>query len=138
LQENLPACLQGIYSPDHYGKSRTDLEDIAKAHCDQAVTPLMAEHIEQLTRKQSQSKDWYRYRAGQTIASRFQQVVHTFADNPPLSLLKAVCYPESVKFKVPATVWGFQHESDGIKAYKNVMTSHNDITIMSSGISPQH
>ena len=51
------------------------------------------ERLASLTAKQSQSRDWYRFRAGTITASKFHAVVHTQIESPSVSLLKDVCYP---------------------------------------------
>jgi hypothetical protein len=47
--------------------------------------------------------------------------------------IKAVCYPESLKFQTAATLWGCEHESDGIKEYKSLSMSHDDLIVSTSG-----
>jgi len=66
----------------------------------------MVEHLAKITCDQSKSKSWFRFRAGRITASRFKQAVCTNPDQPSLSLLKNICYPEINKFSTAATEWG--------------------------------
>ena len=67
------------------------------------VTEEMAKLVEKATRSQSQSKLWFKYRAGRITVSRMKEVCHTDAGNPAQSLIKTVCYPEFLTFTTKAT-----------------------------------
>ena len=71
--------------------------------CDDAfkkisVTREQAQKIESATRGQAQLKEWFQFMAGRITASRFKASVHTNSKLPSKSLIKAICYPESVTF----------------------------------------
>ena len=59
-----------------------------------------------------------KYRAGRITVSRLFQAVHTDPNKPAISLVCAICYPESVKFTSSATKYGCEHERKAIDAYK--------------------
>ena len=99
----------------------------------EVVTSMMVNNLEMVTRKQTKSEEWFRYRVGRITASRYRQVLHTPISKPSYSLLKAVCYPESAVFRSPATEWGCQHENDAIARYRSLLTSHDDISITKCG-----
>lgn len=40
----------------------------------------------------------------------------TNKNNPSLSLIKTICYPENIKFTTKATSWGISHEKDAVDA----------------------
>ena len=58
----------------------------------------MVNHLADLTRVHSESRNWFQYRAVRITVSRFRQVLHTNPHQPSLSLLKSICYPEIHKF----------------------------------------
>ena len=132
-KENVPTSFQSLYKPEHFSRSYEELLTLVLDLPREVVTPSMAANVEVLTRHQSKSQEWFRYRAGRITASRYRQVLHTYIQKPSFSLLKAVCYPESFSFKVPATLWGCQHEQDAIQQYKSQAISHTDISITSCG-----
>ena len=132
-KENVPTSFQSLYKPEHFSRSYEELLTLVLDLPREVVTPSMAANVEVLTRHQSKSQEWFRFRAGRITASRYRQVLHTSIQKPSFSLLKAVCYPESFSFKVPATLWGCQHEQDAIQQYKSQATSHTDISITSCG-----
>ena len=142
--DHLPRVLQGMYRPTYLEKDLPELLSIAKSFLNDRVTPQMVinlTHLTHLTQGQSKSRMWYRYNiAGRVTASRFRQILHTNPNQPSLSLLKAICYPESYKFSTQATSWGCEHEKDAIEAYKAQMASHSSFNISSSGffVSAEH
>ena len=99
------------------------------------ITADVAKHIEEKTRDQAQSKLWFQQRAGRVTASRLKAAVCTNITQPSHSLIKAVCYPESTRFKSNATTWGCQHEEQAYREYKRVAQSkHADFSISKSGL----
>ena len=73
--------------------------------------------IEVSTHEQAHSKAWFRFRAGRVTASRFKAAVHTDLSQPSRSLIKSICYPESLKFSSKATRWGCDHKKTARDAY---------------------
>ena len=61
--------------------------------------------LEEMTRKQSQSKSWFAYRSGRITASTFKSAIKTDLSKPALSLIKRICYPDAYKFQTAATKW---------------------------------
>ncbi|KAL3887988.1 hypothetical protein ACJMK2_000373 [Sinanodonta woodiana] len=79
--------------------------DLVK-HCevmfkDINVTAEQAKHAEQLTRGQSECKDWHRLQTGRITASRMKAVCTSSIDKPSISTKRNICYP--VKFSNKAT-----------------------------------
>ena len=74
------------------------------------VSAEQAKAVELATHEQSNSKLWYRFRAGRITASKMKTACCTDPILPSQTLIKTVCYPESYKFSSSATVWGCQHE----------------------------
>ena len=68
-------------------------------------------------------------------ASRLKAAVSTNIAQPSQSLIKAVCYPESVCFKFDSTTWGCRHEEQTRREYESIaQTQHIDLSISKSGL----
>ena len=104
--DHLPRLLQGRFKPAYLESDFSQLLTLAENYLHYEVTPAMVDHLVHLTREQSKSRDWFKYRAGRITASRFRQVLHTDPHQPSLSLLKSICYPEIHRFSTQATTWG--------------------------------
>ena len=94
--DHLPTPLQCIFNPAHLDKDYDQLVTIANNFSMHTVTQEMFERLAKMTCDQAKSKQWFRFRTGRITASRFKQVVCTNPDQHSLSLLKGVCYPETV------------------------------------------
>ena len=111
--------------------------DALLRECDITFTKLtlnqeQARNIELYTRGQELSKDWFRYRTGRVTASRLQSFVPT---RPSISLIKAICYPESTQFSTKATRWGCEHEKTAQEAYlQKIVGEHSDLSISDRGL----
>ena len=139
--DHLPKLLQSIFKPQYLDKNYSELLTLAGNYLQEKVTPVMVDRLEQVTREQSKSKHWFRFRAGRITASQLKQVLHTDPHQPSLSLLKSVCYPEIRRFSTKATSWGCTHEKDALEAYKKKMTgSHEGLKISNCGffVSVEH
>ena len=99
------------------------------------ITDEMAVAVESATRSQSNSKLWFRYRAGRVTASRMKAVCRTDATNTSQSLVKSICYPESFCFTSQQTTWGCKHEKSARDLYmKAQKTKHTNLTAQDSGL----
>ena len=99
------------------------------------ITDEMAVAVESATRSQSNSKLWFRYRAGRVTASRMKAVCRTDATNPSQSLVKSICYPESFCFTSQQTTWGCKHEKSARDLYmKAQKPKHTNLTVQDSGL----
>ena len=78
---NFPLVLTELYDEDCVGASYTAILD--KCHSIKLqVTPDQANCVEVATRKQHQSKLWYRFRAGRITASKMKLVCSTDPNSP--------------------------------------------------------
>ena len=94
----------------------------------------MVDHLEMMARNQSESRDWFRYRAGRNTASRFRQILHIDPHQPSISLPKNICYPKTCRFSTKATIWGCEHKKDALQAYKTqIMGCHSGLNVTSCG-----
>ena len=114
----MPQALPTLFSPQHLQLDYLQLLDLSKEHIPEVISMTQQEHLEELTRSQSKSKLWFKFRAGRVTGSRLYQVVKTDPHKPALSLLNSVCYPETCQFKSAATAYGCRHEKDALEAYK--------------------
>ena len=111
------------------------LEECEKIFTNLSVSVEQAKSVEILTKNQSNSKLWFRYRAGRITASNFKGVVHTDISQPSQSLIKRICYPEGFKFKAKSTQWGLEHEKSAIEKYcTETKNSHSNLTYTASGL----
>ncbi len=92
LKDGYPTLLGKLYEGENGGLTYNDLL-IRDAQC---------KLIEQKTKGQASSRMWYTYRCGRITASKFGAVIKSNDNQPPKSLVKAICYPESAKFTAAA------------------------------------
>ena len=76
-----------------------------------------SENVEQYSESQSNSKIWYKFRAGRITASKAKAVCRMDKTSPSHSLVKAICYPEENKIQTTATKWGLDKESIAKKVF---------------------
>lgn len=131
-----PAHLRKLYHEDNLAD---DLDVLVKKADDFLSTFSISEDtvksVEAATRHQSNSPDWFLYRAGRVTASVMKSVCHTSTESPSLSLLKTICYPEKDSLRVPAVMWGLDHEQDAFQAYKaEEATKHENFQCQRSGL----
>ena len=129
--EHLPVALQSLYDPAHLQCNYVELLELGdKMKGIVEITEVQQKHLEELTRGQRNSKHWMRFRSGRITASRLHQVVHTDPHKPSIFLIKAICYPDSVRFTTAATKFGCEHEETAINAYQlKAMKDHRNLTI---------
>ena len=72
--QHLPTPLQGLYCPDNLHLNYSELLEKTKAIYWDPILQLQVKHLEELTRGQSNNKQWYKYRAGRITASMLFQV----------------------------------------------------------------
>ena len=83
-----------------------------------AISVSQQASVEHVTRKQSDSRVWFRFWTGHITASKMHNILHTNSDMPSVSLIKSISYPESYRFSAEATKWGCQHEKLALDAYQ--------------------
>ena len=133
LSSELPPVLSDLYSSSNLALSYYELLQLSCATDVMAITSEQCKAVEMKTRDQSNSRLWFRMRAGRITASKFKSVCHTDPATPSLSLIMHVCHPDTVKFKTAATSWGCQHETDALEQYTKT-SNHNDLRVSQSGL----
>ena len=109
MTENFPPVLTELRNESAIHMNYSELLKMCQ-NIEIKVTEEQAKAVERATREQSNSKLWYRFRAGRITASKMKTACCTDPTMPAQSLIKNVCYPESYKFSSNATEWGCQHE----------------------------
>ena len=100
-----------------------------------SMTDKQARKVEETTRDQANSKDWFALRAGRITASKIRAAVHTNMEKPSVSLIKTICYPELTKYFSKYTQWGCDHEEEAVKEYEKKMKSlHKGLQISPTGL----
>ncbi|XP_061190608.1 uncharacterized protein LOC133198543 [Saccostrea echinata] len=123
---SLPVVLTSLYNPEYTKLSDTELA----TKCDdilQNITINQEEsiNVEELTRNQSLSTKWYKYREGRLTASNFYDICHTNVQRPSVSLIKRIMqyFPN---IDTPAIKWGKSNEETALKEYTELMLQHNE------------
>ena len=76
-----------------------------------------------------------KFRAGRITASHLYQVTHSDPHKPSVSLIKAIYYPETVKFATKSTSYGCKHDKIATDKYKSVaMQTHKRLKVTSAGL----
>lgn len=102
--KELPLCLPSMYDAKYLDLKYHELiAKSAEVYSSITITAEQAVRLEEITRKQSNSKTWFRFRAGRVTASKFKAAASTNVAQPSQSLIKQICYPESQQFKTSAT-----------------------------------
>ena len=133
IQNDFPQVLSELYDPDCLEHNYMQLLQQAKLVAVE-VNKTQQENVEQATRRQSNSRLWFRFRAGRITASKMYSVLHTNTTMPSVSLIKDICYPEAHKFTTNATKWGCNHEQEALDIYDSMMKSqHRDFQMSNCG-----
>jgi len=132
----LPEPLTSLYSQEYEDKPFGEIaEACGGLYSTVSITLEQARMVELKTRDQAQCKLWYEQRAGRVTASKLRKVLHTSYSKPSVSLLKSVCYPQSMKFNSRACEYGRQHEDDALRMYSiGMQNNHNCFELKKSGL----
>ena len=123
---NFPSPLHSLYESKYLALTYSELLLV----CDSVtinITNDMAKAVREETVKQTESKLWFKFRAGRITASRMKQACHTDPAMPSQSLVKAICYPEAYKICTQATQWGCQHETFALEQYTSSQSSKHQV-----------
>ena len=135
---NFPEPLSMLHKPAYMELEYHELLEACEA-VKVDITKEMALAIEKETRLQSNSKLWFKYRAGHVTASRMKAVCHTDPTNPSQSLVKAICYPEMFCFTSKQTAWGCRHEKSAWEIYtQTVKGEHTNLSVCDPGLLINH
>lgn len=83
-------------------------------------------NLEKETRLQSKCTLWSVHRAGRITATNFKLAVHTNPNQPFISLVKKLCYPQQHAFTSSATRWGCEHETTAVEEFFDWFTLEHE------------
>lgn len=128
--------LRNLFDPVHSTKDLQAIRSIAQnAYYELKKCPDMLRKIDLITQEQSDSKWWMTFRGGRITASVLKDVGHTTISKPALSLVRRICYPDSVEFSTPATRYGKKYEERAIsELFQAVADQHVNITKEKCGL----
>lgn len=132
ISSDLPPVLTDLYNPSNLSLSYYDLLKLS-SEAKVTVTSEQCKAVELRTRDQTNSRLWFRMRAGRITASKFKSVCHTDPASPSLSMIMSICHPDTLRFKTAATLWGCEHETRALEQYKNA-SSHNQLSVSPAGL----
>lgn len=125
---------QNLYNEEYESLYSEQLIQLTGQYVQLYLTEVECTQIEEVTRAQAKSNEWFNQRAGRITASKLKQVCRTSLSKPSLSLIKQICYPLKFQFKTKATEWGIRSETKALQAYEQEMrTAHENVEIKTSG-----
>ena len=136
LSRNMPATMKALECKEMFQSSYDDIKVYS-----QTLLPIVALKIEEqmevesVTRNQSKSPLWHRYRAGRITASNMKSAISTSITTPSRSVISSICYPGTKPFETEATRWGKKNEDKACKEYVSFISkSHNNFFHKSCGL----
>ena len=121
----LPKMLSDIYDTKLLKNSYLELCQ----HCENIEFSQVTEEqqiaVEELTRKQALSKNWFLYRAGRFTASNVYSIMHC-NQNKKTSLINKICYSVSNSFSTQATNYGNVREKKALSIYTDSVSAHHE------------
>lgn len=131
LSSDLSPVLTDLYKPCNLSLSYFELLKLSNETV-LTITDEQIKAVEMKTRDQSNSRLWFRMRAGRITASKFKAVCCTDLSSPSLSLILSICHPNTMRFRTAATSWGCQHEKDALEQYQKT-SLHDEVNVYPSG-----
>lgn len=136
------ADLRLLYDQAAVKKSYEELiEQCEKTFSSLEINEAAINSIEQRTRNQAKSTNWFAYRTGRITASTLYDVCHTQFYAPSKSLINRICFPNSKELSVPSVKYGREKEAVALGQYKTLMAAgHNHVQFEEAGlfISKEH
>lgn len=135
ITEEFPKMLSDFYQPKLLEASLEEvMKECASLKSKLAVTEEQVKNVEEATRQQYKTKLWNKFRSGRVTASKARAVCKTNPKSPAPSLIKAICYPETMNFTSAATKWGCDHEQTAkTEFYDQMEPFHENLQINSCG-----
>ena len=136
VKSKYPVILTSLYDPDSANLSFPELARVCQNISREiTITEKQRKIVEKETRYQASSQLWFSFRAGRITASKIKAATATNYLKPSMSLLKAICYPQEMRFSTPATRWGIEHEEVAKKKYYQLQSAmHTDLSVIECGL----
>ncbi|XP_061663721.1 uncharacterized protein LOC133493835 [Syngnathoides biaculeatus] len=129
----LPAPLTSLYEEDNLALSLEELQELSRG-VTLSLTGEMVIPVQRETIGQSNTKLWFRLRAGRITASQLRSACQSNPMNRLKSLVKKICYPGSHNCATKATRWGIQHEKVATFKYEKFMADdHTNFAVIDTG-----
>lgn len=114
IDEKLPKPLTDLFDAK---LDDCTLEELRNNPIHISVTQEERDNVEKLTRDQSSTSMWFKYRAGRITASQFKSACTTKIEKPSETLVKQICYPLKQSFTSKYTEYGKKNEKNAIKKF---------------------
>ena len=102
-------CQSSLLSSDTSVPSTPNIKETVSAFKQSLkMTSAQLRHVEQSTREQRHSAEWFSVRRYPITASHFGEILHHHRSTPPDRLVLSILMPR--KFSSPATTWGIENE----------------------------
>ena len=136
LSSDYPVILSNLKKESYVDLPKEDLLEVCVDIGNNiSVTEKQSKNVESITKKQSKSKQWFRFRTGRITASVMKDVCRTSVDKPAQSLIKKICYPLKSQFKSKPTQWGLDNEKLAKEYYvKEQLSDHSNFIATESGL----
>jgi hypothetical protein len=93
------------------------------------------DYVEKSTVGQADNMLWFEMRTGRITASVAHRAMHTKADNPSTSLIKSICSDKQTLLRVPAILWGRDHEKDAVETFvSHHREQHPNVVVKKAGL----
>ena len=134
-QRKMPKTISSLYNEEKVSSKHGELVECARlAIQSYDITEEEINNLEKATQLQSKCKLWSIHRAGRITASNFKSAVRTNPNQPSVSLIKRICYPQQHVFTNSATRWGCEHEATAVDEFFNWFSlDHDDPELLSCG-----
>ena len=134
LAPELPSVLSDLYQKEYLMLGYHELLQKA-CSTDITVTTNQVLAVEAKTKDQAGSRLWFCMRTGRITASKFKSACRTDPASPSLSLITAICHPETCRFSTSATKWGCQHEKTALDEYElSNSNQHENLKVSDCGL----
>ncbi|GLV46247.1 hypothetical protein CBL_12324 [Carabus blaptoides fortunei] len=129
-EEHLPLILTELYNDNLKHLSHAQLLSLGR-DISLSITVEECEAVKRITISQGESSSWYNFRSGRITASNFKTVCRTSLNNPSLSLIKGICYPQKITFRSNQTDYGLRHEKAALDTFEKIhKTKHENVSVL--------
>ena len=132
----LPDLLTDLYNSNYINSNLDELRNQSMLLFEHINVDLScAKRLEMQTIEQSKSVLWHQHRAGRITASVFYAAAKTDPMYPSLKLMNRIlpCFRDNLR--VPAIMWGVEHENDARRQAVLVLsTQHDNLTVTKAGL----
>lgn len=132
LQEikDLPGFLTEVYREQY---QKLSLKHLRETEVDFSVSDEQQINVFLETLSQSKKHSWFQFRSGRITASKLKSACVTSLEKPSLSVIKNICYPVKINFKLAAIKWGLDHEKEALEVYEDhLKDNHQNLKVVAA------